>query len=184
MSGLNKTILGSVYGDNSCHKKIYDMFYPTVWSVCSKYSRTNEETEDFIQESFIKVFQNISKFENSENMVGPRLGGWIKSISRNFCIDQVRKFKPTISENHQIINITQDSNSNEQTFSYNKEHIIKATEKLSPRYRDVFNMFYFDGLSHKEISEKLSINVGASKANLYCAKKRIKNIIIKNELDK
>ena len=38
-------------------------------------------------------------------------------------------------------------------------------------------MYYFDGFSHKEISDKLGIKEGASKANIYCAKKRLKDIL-------
>lgn len=184
MTELKEIIRGCVCGDNSCYETIYNMFYPTVYGVCSRYSTTNEEMEDFIQESFIKIFNNIDKFDSTTEIANLKFGGWAKTISRNFCIDQVRKFKPTICEDYQTSKLSDEIETEYNDLKYNESYIIKAMTKLSPRYKTVFNMFYFDGLSHKQIADKLSIKEGASKANLYCAKKRLKNILTdNNELD-
>ena len=37
-----------------------------------------------------------------------KFGGWAKTISRNFCIDQVRKFKPTMCEDYQTSKLSDE----------------------------------------------------------------------------
>ena len=54
---------------------------------------------------------------------------------------------------------------------------------LPEGYRTVFNLYEIDGFSHKEIAEKLGINVGTSKSQLSKAKATLKEIIIKKGLN-
>ena len=51
--------------------------------------------------------------------------------------------------------------------------IKKLAKEMKGKYGLVFNMYYMDEMSHKEIAQKLSINVGTSKSNLHKAKKKI-----------
>lgn len=181
MATLKETIMGCVCGDNSCHKTIYNMFYPTVYNVCMRYSSSKQEGEDFIQESFIKIFDNIEKFDTTTSTPNIKFGAWAKRISTNLCIDHLRKQRPLLCENYIVENIScQEEDLDDDKIQYNKSNIIEAVQKLSPRYKAVFNMYYFEGFSHKQISEKLGIKEGASKANLYCAKKKLKDILTKN----
>jgi len=179
MSELKNTIMGCVCGDKVCHETIYNMFYPTVYNVCMRYSSSKQEGEDFIQESFIKVFDNIEKFDaTTRTLSNIRFGAWIKSISTNLCIDYLRKHKPLFCENYSVENLSDNVDDDlDDEIYYDKSNINKAIQKLSPRYKTVFNMYYFDKFSHKEISDKLGIKEGASKANLYCAKKKLKEIL-------
>jgi len=178
MSTLKDTIMGCVCGDNGCHKTIYEMFYPTVYNVCMRYSSSKQEGEDFIQESFIKIFDNIEQFDTTTTIPNMKFGAWVKKISTNLCIDYLRKQKPLFCENYSIENLSDSVEDDlDDEIYYDKSNINKAIQKLSPRYKTVFNMYYFDGFSHKEISDKLGIKEGASKANLYCAKKKLKEIL-------
>ena len=59
----------------------------------------------------------------------------------------------------------------------NKKQIIKLSKDLTKSYGLVFNMYFLDGMTHKEISQKLNISEGTSKSNLHKAKKKIKQKI-------
>lgn len=181
MSNFKETIMGCVCGNNACHKTIYDMFYPTVYNVCMRYSSSQDEGEDFIQESFIKIFDNIGKFNREIETPDLKFGAWVKKVSTNLCIDCLRKKKLLFCENYKLENLSNEEYMCDDFHEFNEDEttITQAIEKLSPRYKTVFNMYYFDGFSHKEISNKLGIKEGASKANLYLAKKRVKEILNK-----
>ncbi len=46
------------------------------------------------------------------------------------------------------------------------QELIELIQKLSPRYRMVFNLYVLEGMNHQEISEEMNISVGTSKSNL------------------
>lgn len=58
------------------------------------------------------------------------------------------------------------------------KELVDAIRFLSPGYRQVFNLFVIEGLSHEDIAEKLGISIGTSKSNLSKAREKMKKIIL------
>ncbi len=175
MIDFNKTIKGCKEGDRKHQKEIYKQFYPTVYKTCMRYGSSIEEGEDLMQDTFIKVFLTISKFEGTEPH---QLGGWIKTLAKNHCIDYKRKKidKPIQSELFGVEDVV-DEVDDYVDLKYSFNDVIIAVQKLSPRYNLVFNLFVMDGYSHDEISDILNISIGASKSNLYKAKANLRKYL-------
>ena len=55
--------------------------------------------------------------------------------------------------------------------------LLELITELSPVYKMVFNLYVFEGMMHKEISEQLGISIGASKSNLFDARQILKKKI-------
>ena len=132
--------------------------------VCYRYSKDPEEAKDILHDGFLKVFSNIEKYNHKGS-----LEGWIRRIIVNTAIDHFRKFKNIFSmsesnvESEMIESYQTNYDANSQL---NEKELLKAINNLSPAYKLVFNMYAIEGFSHKEISEKLGINIGTSKSNL------------------
>jgi RNA polymerase sigma-70 factor (ECF subfamily) len=60
---------------------------------------------------------------------------------------------------------------------YSSSDIKNAMETLPPSYRKVFELYYFDNMSHLEIADELGISDGTSKSNLFKAKAKIKSFL-------
>jgi RNA polymerase sigma-70 factor (ECF subfamily) len=56
--------------------------------------------------------------------------------------------------------------------------VIDAMAELTPMYRMVFNLYVFDNMGHKEISDQLGINIGTSKSNLAKARRNLRKILL------
>jgi len=154
-------------GDNKAFKKIYDKHSPTMYSICLRYMKNEDEAKDALQEGFIKVFKNIDKFTFSGSFEG-----WMKRIFVHTSIEQIRKRK-----NHLDVS---ELNSNElkltskiETGTMDAEKMMTLVQQLPDGYRTVFNMFIVDGYSHREISEYLGINENTSKSQLFKARKQL-----------
>ncbi len=65
---------------------------------------------------------------------------------------------------------------------YSEKDIRDAIDTLSPMYKKVLELYYFDDLTHDEIAKKLGISTGTSKSNLFKAKANLKNYLEKNFL--
>lgn len=167
-------VKGCINGDRSCQQKFYQTFYGRMLAVSMRYAENREEAKDILHDGFIKVFANLKEFEFKGS-----IEGWVKRIVTNTAIDTVRKkknFLVELDENRNYDTITDDYQENmefEQLTKMKVETIMQLIQKLSPMYRTVFNMYVFDELTHKEISEQLNINIGTSKSNFAKARKNL-----------
>ncbi len=107
------------------------------------------------------------------------LGSWVKRLSINYCIDQNRKTKPLFCEYFDEVIYDDDETDIILENNYTLKQILSSIHTLPPRYKTVFNMFVLDGFTHKEISDKLNLKPGSSKANLFKAKKKLREILLR-----
>jgi RNA polymerase sigma factor (sigma-70 family) len=171
---VRRLVNGCISGDRSCQQKFYQTFYGKMLAACMRYAENREEAKDFLHDGLIKVFANLKEFEFKGS-----LEGWVKKIVTNTAIDIVRKKKNFIvelDENRNYDHLADDYQENMEYEHFTKvkvEIIMQLIQKLSPMYKTVFNMFVFEELSHKEISEQLNINIGTSKSNYAKARKNL-----------
>lgn len=136
---------------------------------------SHDDTDDVLQNTFIKVYKNIDKF-NQES----KLFSWMYRIATNEAITFINKRakerKSTVSDIHEQLASTLES---DVYFSGEAiQNILqKAIATLPQKQQLVFNMKYFDDLKYTEISEILKTSVGALKASYFHAVKKIENYI-------
>ena len=154
-------------GDSKAFRKIYEIHSGTMYSICLRYMNNEDEAKDALQEGFIKVFKNISKFKFTGSFEG-----WMKRIFVISSIELIRKRKMHLD--------VSELNSNElpltakiETGSMDAEKMMTLVQQLPEGYRTVFNMFIVDGYSHKEISDYLEISESTSKTQLFKARKQL-----------
>ena len=148
--------------------------------ICVRYTSTFEESEEVMNEAFIKLYKHVNQFDetrHAELLIS--LKGWFKRILVNTCIDHYRKNKSSVNGHiltKESETLTDNAESGLDVLSY--KEIIEAIRHLSPGYRAVFNLFVIEGLSHEEISRKLGISVGASKSNLSKARENLRKLLL------
>ncbi|MFH1321825.1 MAG: sigma-70 family RNA polymerase sigma factor [Bacteroidota bacterium] len=174
-SAIEKLITGCVKSDRKCQQKIYELYYSKMMGVCIRYSNNREEAKDLLHDGFLKVFNNINKFDHKGSFEG-----WVRKIMINTTIDNFRKSKPIyLKDENELLNI-EDSESDLNILSrLSLEDILKAVQNLSPAYRAVFNLYVIEGYTHKEVANELGISVGTSKSNLAKAKYNLRKIFTK-----
>jgi len=155
---------------------LFEKYYGKIMSICMRYSKDREEADDYLQECFIKVFNNLEKYQSKGSFEG-----WLKRLSRNHIIDHIRKNKHIyLTENEYNINQLSEEEVEEE-FYYSDQigakDIINELQNLTLCQRTVFNLYIVEGKSHEEISKILNINIGTSKSNLHKAKKNLKKLL-------
>jgi RNA polymerase sigma-70 factor (ECF subfamily) len=170
---LDKIIVGVKQNSEKHQNKLYEVYGDFVYNIIKCYYRDTNTIKDIRQEIFLKVYNNIHKYE-----FGGSFQGWLRRLSRNFIIDQLRKDKLNLYIEFSA-GYENDYSQQQKLSDYDYERdekveeIISLSKDLSNSYGLVFNMYFLDGMSHKEISEKLNISEGTSKSNLHKAKKKI-----------
>lgn len=165
---------GCLKGNRKSQEKLYQRFYAYGMSVCLRYTMSEDEALEVLNDGFMKVFSNLDKFDGSKPF-----HTWFRRILINTAINYYHKNKkhyqhqPIEEANH--VAVDQDILSQ---FSY--QEIISIIQQLSPAYRTVFNLYAIDGYSHEEIAETLNISVGASKSNLSRARANVRALLKKS----
>jgi len=160
-------------GDYAAQRHLYDLFRTIWFMICLRYLPNRNDAQDALQNGLVQIFSNLQNF-NSE--LGD-FGGWTSRILTNECLQIIRKNKKNI--------ITQEL-SNDLPVYYpeengldkiSREDILRIIQKLPTGYRTIFNMYVFDGYSHKEIAEYLNISEGTSKSQLFKARKMLQEAL-------
>ncbi|WP_103070488.1 RNA polymerase sigma factor [Aquimarina sediminis] len=133
--------------------------------------KNHDDTDDVLQNVFIKVYRNIKKFKGDS-----KLYSWLYRIATNesitFLNQKAKKFKISNEELSQqlIQNLEAD-------IYYEGDQIQlklqKAIATLPQKQQQVFNMKYFQELKYREMSEILETSEGALKASYHLASKKI-----------
>ena len=144
--------------------------------ICLRYAKNREEAEDMFQESFVRVFKNISKLDNAL-----AIDAWAKRVFINTAINYYQKH----SRHHGHFDVDQTFDLSIDTAdivsAMNVEELLKLVNQLPGGYRAVFNLYAIEGFSHREIGEKLGISEGTSKSQLSRAKGMLKKKILELE---
>ena len=138
----------------------------------------HDDTDDVLQNTFVKVFQNLNKFKGES-----KLFSWIYRIATNEALtflNQKAKKSGISSETLQSKAI--DNLKADVYFDGNEIQIKlqKAIALLPEKQQLVFKMKYFEELKYEEISEILGTSVGALKASYHHAVKKIEAFVKTN----
>jgi len=125
-------------------------------TVCRRYARHDMEAEDWLQETFVKIFTNLKKFKHKGSFEG-----WVRTIAVHTCLKNCKKSK----------SVEPDAIS-----ALGEEELLKLIQDLPEGYRTAFNMS-LDGFSHKEIAQKLGIRESTSRSQLVKARSLLKQKI-------
>ncbi|NQY05037.1 MAG: RNA polymerase sigma factor [Flavobacteriaceae bacterium] len=136
------------------------------------------DTDDVLQNTFIKIFRNIENFKGDS-----KLYSWMYRIATNEAITFINKRAKTQQISSEEIKTTMVNNLKADDYFDGDEAQIKlqkAIASLPEKQQLVFNMKYFDDMKYQEISDILETSVGALKASYHIAVKKIETFILEH----
>lgn len=153
--------------DSKAMKALYDRYAGFLTAVCSRYIENKEDVKDLMQDSFIRIFSSIGSFEYRGE---GSLKAWMSRIVINntlkYIRDNIQKGMISIDEDIPDVPDEEIPEISEIPPSVIQEMI----RRLPEGYRTVFNLFVFEGKSHKEIAMLLGIKENSSASQLHRAK--------------
>lgn len=177
----NKEALKTLFVENK--KKIFSLAY--------QYVKNAEDAEDILQETFIKAYRSLHRFNIQDGM---SFSPWLYRIGINCSIDYLRRNKrkkEKISGVNNLDNISSNNKTSDPEESRGqkeiREKISQFLNKLSGQQRMVFILRHYQELSTKEIAEYLSCTEGSVKKQLFRAvsslKEHLKGLILEKSYE-
>ncbi|MGP1515354.1 MAG: RNA polymerase sigma factor [Bacteroidales bacterium] len=158
--------------NNKEFENIYRTYYKKMFGRCMSYVHNPTIAEDLLQDAFIIIINKLPTLKD-KTKVEP----WIAAIVKNTAINYLRKKSifSNISIDQTVEPTTEDDDSvgnKDDIVSY--DTIRQMIEKLPEGYKEVFKLAVLEGMSHKEIADKLKILPTTSASQLSRAKKALK----------
>ncbi len=173
---IDRYIKLSLEGDRDAFASLFNEYGSSVKQMLISLSGNDFDSNDLMQETFIKAFLNLDKYNKNYTF-----RCWLLSIAKNTFIDYVRRrsaqsYKSMLNYND-INDIIDDDIDVIETDV--KELVAIQIENLPPKYRKIVELRYYIGYDYSTISQILNIPEGTVKTHLYRAKSRLKEEIIK-----
>jgi RNA polymerase sigma factor (sigma-70 family) len=143
--------------------EIYLRHVQTVYRVCYLYVKNPHDTEDMVQNTFIRLMRDDSvTFESNEHEKA-----WLIRTAVNLCKDFFKSRK-RISLNYDSL---------QESAHYDQYRFNEALEKvleLPPKYKTAIYMYYYEGYTSSEIAKILGMKESTVRSRLHHGRKRLK----------
>ncbi|MBU2915158.1 RNA polymerase sigma factor [Reichenbachiella agariperforans] len=162
-------IKGCLKGDRHAQESLYQQFASQMYVVCLRYTKAQQEAEDVLQESFIKVYKQLKNFKGNSSLFF-----WIKRIVINTALNHQRS-KLYLYPMVDIEDLSQTRTTPTNLSEYSMDELLQMIKELPQSSQVIFNLYAIEGYKHREIAEMLEINEGTSKSQYARAKQLLQD---------
>lgn len=164
-----------------CFEQFYAANFPRVKNFARLLTKSEEDAEDIAQNIFLKLWTRPDLWQGQESMTG-----YLYTVTRNEIFNLFKHQKVEQEyESHiirsQLIGELCDEDTSLLENLYYKEIVLLvelALNQLPPRRKQVFEMSRIEGLSHKEIAEKLQIPVRTVEDHIYKTLTELRKVLM------
>ena len=164
-------------GDKGAFRYVVQNCQGMVYSLSLKMLADVEEAKDVVQDTFIKVWQNMASYDDRYSF-----NTWVYTIASRLCLDRLRKVRPigpADADERVFEQVADDSDPERQLESSEWVSVIKVmADELSGKQKLVFTLSQLEGLDTAQITEITGLDADQIKSNLYAAKKNIRERLI------
>jgi RNA polymerase sigma factor, sigma-70 family len=174
--------------DSKALEALYNRYSPLLYTLIKKIVIDEEIAKDVLSDVFVIIWRKIDLFDFNSNNVYT----WIVTITRNKAVDTIRRARNSSEmepyndeyENKEIIpKLSQTFDPLDlETANNIKDGIEAAFNKLTDAQQFVIDLAYYEGLTQKEIAERLKIPIPTVKSKIKIALSNLKDNLIKGDL--
>ena len=164
-------------GNDEAFTQLVETYQKPVYNLCYRMLGEPGAAEDAAQETFLRAYQNLHRYDNSR-----AFGTWILSIAAHYCIDQLRKKKFAMfsmdAENDdgttfELPDVSALDPETESVKSEQRDRLHFLLKDLDDTDRAAVVMRYWYDFSEKEIAKSLDLTVSAVKSRLHRSRRAL-----------
>jgi RNA polymerase sigma-70 factor, ECF subfamily len=161
-------------GNDEAWRELVDRFGPRVYAIAYHFTMKREDAEELSQEIFLKVFENLHRYDGGFPLVA-----WILSVSRNLCIDRYRRRKREKSfrfVSDEAVTTLLKSEDDPAGMALKKERtkiLFSALAEIPEDLAEILVLRDLNGLAYDEIGKALDLPEGTVKSRLFRARAEV-----------
>ena len=162
--------------------ELFNRYAPLVLGICYKLLQEKYKAKDASMDIFLELKDKALRHKIE------KFKPWLMALSRNFCLNKLRKTQPNIvslSDSEEILE-------NTVHFSMEMHHLFEEDstdevsilhqelKKLSNQQQECIRLFYFKKMSYQAIADQLGLDKGMVRSSIQNGRNRLRNLIMKH----
>lgn len=164
---LNSLIEQCIQRKPQAERLLWDHFAPDVWGIALRYCQEEDDAQEVLQLTMLKVYSNLEKLLEMEQKQA-----WVKRVAINTALTHLRltkKFRQEMS----LEGIEEPVAEADVLSKLGIKELMALLKRLPEPQSSVVNLFAIDGYSHREIAEMLGITEASSRVIYHRAKQEL-----------
>lgn len=171
-------------GDTAAFDTLFNRYRSSLVEYVRSKCGSAEDADDIIQETFVKVWFNIHRYNSAYTF-----GQWIYTIANNTFIDYMRKRRDDLSIDS--LRGTRDTLAGASSTPTPEDNYInlqrrsaleRYLSRMTPQYKTLIELRFFNEYSYDEIAEKLGIPLGTVKTQIHRAREQLCRFIAAGDI--
>lgn len=149
---------------NAAFAAIYDRQVDTVYRVCYSFMKNRADTEDMVQETFLRLLSTKKTFENQRHEKA-----WLIVTASNLCKDSLKKWWRKSENIDDFLDIAEEPKQ--------EDSVLEIILQLPNDYKDAVYMYYYEGYSTVEIAQHLKCPEATVRSRLSRARRQLQSMM-------
>ena len=165
-------------GSSQAMEELYNRYKTALFNMAYRYTYDRATAEDLLQEIFIKVFTHLQDVRTSQTFTG-----WIYRIALNTCYSHLRGKRTELQKNIPLADVegVLHAPAGAETAHDVRKPLDEGIALLPEKLRQIFLLHDVQGFKHEEISRMLGLSTGTSKSQLFKARLRLRDFLLKRK---
>lgn len=164
-------------GDRQALRRLYDLYSPAAMAIAFRMMKNRPVAEEIVQDAFVEVWRRAREYDASRGTVS----AWVATIARTRALDRLRaegrlsaaKEKAAAEPEAPSVAPLELAVERQQ-----RERVNAALQTLPAEQRTAIELAYFDGLTQREIAEKLGQPLGTVKTRVRLAMEKLAVVLV------
>lgn len=152
---------------------IWDEFTAQLRRFIAGRVRGEADVDDILQEVFIKIHRGLERLEDPA-----KLHAWVYQIARNAIIDHYRQGEQNVEAPSELPDRIAEEGDSEGAEAEVATWLRPMAEDLPEKYREALLLTDIEGLTQKELAERLDISLSGAKSRVQRAREKLKDLLL------
>ena len=171
---LENIIIRCKSGQREAFEELFALYQPRLKYYIRRLD-ANSETDDILQDIWIKVFRKIGKLkENSSFPI------WLYRIARNEVFGRFRQDNKFF-ELPQEQELTEYADDDHEFSADDAEQVHNALNKIQPYHREVLTLSFIEQMTYQQIAEVIGCSIGTVRSRIFYAKQSLRKEMESND---
>lgn len=153
-------------------EEVYERFDAGLRGFVSARVRDPDAAEDVLQDVYLKIHSRIDTLEDEE-----KVGAWVYRVARNAVTDHYRAKKPS----SELGDVPDEPQKDFEKWGRDERlgrTVANMLDGLPPDHREALYLTEYEGLTQKQLAERLGISVSGAKSRVQRARSRLKVLLL------